>query len=420
MAEPATRPQPVIPDEAAAGAAFNPFDPRIYPDLYVHLRRLRETDPVHFQPGIGDSGAWLATRYDDVALVFADPRFAKKGASAFLMGQYGDIGDKTLDRQLFFLDPPDHTRLRRLVAHEFTPRTVESLRPRAEQVIGGLIDAALQRGGMDVVHDFAFRIPIRVLAPLFAIPDEDCPLLERWGLALFLSIGTPDPELLRAGADALEQLHAYFTAHVQRRRRGDGGDSLLDALLKGVDAGLLSLEEVVQMCMQLTAAGGYDTTSNLIASSLWVLQQHPDEHDRLRRDRSLLAGGVEELCRYESPGQLLFRSAGVDVELPSGGRIPAGALVGALVGAANRDPDRFPDPDRLDLSRSNSHQQLGFGSGFHYCLGAPPARLIASVALTAVMDRLPGLTPLQRTPQWRRTIVTRGLDSFPVAVGNHG
>jgi pimeloyl-[acyl-carrier protein] synthase len=411
-------PEPPNADGPQAGAAvFNPFDPRIYPDLYVHLRRLRETDPVHFQPSMG---AWLVTEYADVAQVFADASFTKEGPAAkFLIGQYGNVGERMLDRQLFFLDPPDHTRLRSLVARAFTPRRVEGLRPRVEQVVGDLVDATLERGGLDVVSQFAFRIPIRALAGLFAIPEEDCLLVERWGLALFLSIGSQDPEVLAAACDTLQDLHDYFTHHVEQRR-GGRGDTLLDALLDGVDAGQLSVEELVQMCMQLTAAGGYDTTSNLIASGLWVLLQHPEEYDRLRRDRSLLDNAVEELCRYEPPGQLLLRSAREDVVLPSGGRIPGGALVGALVGAANRDPAQFPDPDRLDLGRSNSNRHLGFGHGIHYCIGAPPARLIASVAITAVLDRMPGLTPLDETPQWRPTFVTRGLARFPAAVGRRG
>jgi cytochrome P450 len=413
MAEGTTYSQPPTTNgPGAGGAAFNPFDPAIHADLYGHLRRLREADPVHFQAGVG---AWLVTRYDDVEQVFTDPRFTKEGPRRFLIGQYGEVGSATLDRQLFFVDPPDHTRLRRLVARAFSARTVEGLRPRAEWVVGGLVDAAVERGELEVVNEFAFRIPIRVLASLFAVPDEDCPLLERWGLALFLSIGTQDPELLTAGRDGLMQLHDYFRRHVQQRR-GHGGDTLLDALLDGVDAGQLSDEELIQMCMQLTAAGGYDTTSNLIASGLWVLLQHPDEYGRLRGDRSLLANAVEELCRYEPPGQLLFRSAAEDVVLPSGGRIPGGGLVGALVGAANRDPAQFPDPDRLDLGRSNSNRHLGFGHGIHFCIGAPPARLIASVALSMVMDRMPGLTPLDQTPQWRPTFVTRGLIRFPAAV----
>jgi cytochrome P450 len=408
-------PAPSADGPGAGAATFHPFDPAVHADLYGHLRRLREADPVHFQPALG---AWLVTRYDDVAQVFADPRFTKAGPRRFLIGQYGEVGAATLDRQLFFLDPPDHTRLRRLVARAFSARTVEGLRPRAEQVVGGLVDAALERGELEVVNDFAFRIPVRVLAQLFAVPDEDCPLLEGWGLGLFLSIGTQDPELLAAGRDGLAQLHDYFARHVERRR-GHRGDTLLDALLDGVDTGQLSDEELIQMGMQLTAAGGYDTTSNLIASGLWVLLQHPAEYDRLRRDRSLLANAVEELCRYEPPGQLLFRSVREDLDgvvLPSGRRIPGGALVGALVGAANRDPAQFPDPDRLNLGRSNSNQHLGFGHGIHFCIGAPPARLITSVALSTVMDRLPGLTPRQQTPQWRPTFVTRGLARFAAAV----
>jgi cytochrome P450 len=391
----AHRPELAGLDAAAQPVVFDPFDPAIHADLYGRLRRVRETNPVHFQPSMG---AWLVSRHADVTAVFRDPRMTKAGPRQFLIGQYGDVGQRVLDRQLFFVDPPDHTRLRGLVARALTPRTVEGLRPRAEQVVNGLVDAALERGELDVVDQFAFRIPIRVLAGLFAVPDEDCPALEAWGLALFLSIGAQDPEILGAGRDALLGLHGYFTAHIDGRRRGVRGDTLLDALLDGVDAQLLSVEEAVQMAMQLTSAGGYDTTSNLIASGLWVLLHHPDEYARLRRDRSLLPNAVEELCRFEPPGQLLFRGTSEDVVLPSGGRLPAGALVGALVGGANHDESVFPDPDRLDLGRPNANQQLGFGQGIHYCVGAPPARLIAGVAFTAVMDRLPGLAPVEQTP----------------------
>jgi cytochrome P450 len=411
----ATGPEPTADGTAAGTVEFDPFNPAIHADLYGHLARLREQDPVHWQPSLR---AYLVTTYADVACVFRDDRFDKAGPRAFLIGQYGDVGHRTLDRQLFFLDPPDHTRLRQAVARAFTPRVVEGLRPRAARVVNGLVDAALEHGHLDVVDQFAFRIPIRVLAPeLFAVPEEDCPHLEQWGLALFLSIGAQDPALLGAGRDALLRLHDYFTSHVERRR-GAHGETLLDQLLAGVDADppRLNVEEVVQMAMQLTAAGGYDTTSNLIASGLWALLEHPDEYARLRGDRSLLGNAVEELCRFETPGQLLFRGAREDVVLPSGGKIPAGALVGALVGAANRDPAKFSDPDRLDLDRPNSNQQLGFGHGMHYCVGAPPARLIAQVAFTAVMDRMPALTPVEQAPKWRPTFVTRGLVRFPVVV----
>jgi cytochrome P450 len=410
----AIRPEPPPADGAAAEvAAFDPFNPAIHDDLYRHLGQLRATHPVYFQPGIG---AFLVSRHTDVAFVFADPRFTKAGPRQYLIGLYGDVGQRTLDRSLFFLDPPDHTRLRRLVNRAFMTRTVEGLRPRAEQVVGGLVDTAMERGELDLVDDFAFRILLPVIAgPLFAVPDADCPLLEQWGLALFLSIGTQDRELRQGGEDALAGLHDYFTDQVEGRR-GVDGDTLLDALLAGVADDQLTLEEVVQLCMQLTSMGGYDTTSNLIASGLWVLLRHPDAYARLKADRRLLPNAVEELCRVETPGQLLFRGAAQDVTLPSGGQIPGGALVGALVGAANRDPAVFSDPDRLELGRPNAKQHLGFGTGVHYCIGAPVARLAAAVAWGTVMDRLPGLTLLEDKPQWRPTFVTRGHKRLPTAV----
>jgi hypothetical protein len=396
-------------------ADFDPLDPAFIADPYPVYHRLRAEDPVHHHP----LGFYVLTRYDDVAALLREPAFGKAGYRALFDTRFGrDPDGPWLAMSMLFRDPPDHTRLRALVSRAFTPRVVETLRPRTQAIVDALLDRVAAAGRMDAIADLAYPLPVTVISEMLGVPADLREAVKQWSLDLARAldaIALPvTPDVLERGRRATAELVACFRALTDARRRTPGPD-LLSALVAVEEAGdRLSERELLATCVLLYVAG-HETTVNLIGNGLLALLRHPDEWRRLRADPGLLPGAIEELLRYDGPVQRTGRIAAEDVRL-AGVAIPAGSLVLGFLGAANRDPARFPDPDRLDVTRAEP-RHLAFGYGIHYCLGAPLARLEAHVAFDTLLRRFPAMTIEEARPAWRPSSTLRGLTGLRVALG---
>jgi cytochrome P450 len=401
-------------------------------DLYSHdfrltthetYARMRAESPVHLQPGLdGETPIWFVTRYDDVVTVLTDnERFVLDPALALTPDELRAREeaspipvDDRVNENLLSKDGDDHRRLRRLVTKAFTPRIVEQLRPRIEEIADELIDRVAARGKMELVDDFAFPLPITVIAELLGIPAEDQGRFREWSNSFVLPPLTP--ELQEQLARHTDEFVAYLDELFAARRAEPRGD-LVTALVQAEDAGdHLSQNELYSMVVLLIVAG-HETTVSLVTNAVLALLSHPERLAELRADPALLPSAVEELLRYDSPVErTITRWVAADVEL-GGKAIARGDFVVAVVGSANRDPEQFEDADTLDLRRAAAGKHVGFGRGPHYCLGAPLARLETEIALARLLDRLPGLR-LAIEPDdlyWRPIPIFRSLAELPVA-----
>ncbi|MFJ3913332.1 cytochrome P450 family protein [Streptomyces vinaceus] len=365
-------------------------DPAFLADPFPLYRQLREDGPVRRVVIAGALEAWLVTRYEDGLAALSDTRLSsdvRDAADTRLLEQLPGTERESMLGNMLRSDPPDHTRLRRLVSKAFTARRVAEMRPRVQEVTDRLLDAVVADGHADLVADFALPLPVTVISELLGVPVDERHEFQRWtDRMLMRGAQPPDPAVVN---EAWRHMRAYVTELIGAKR-AEPGEDLLSALITARDEEQrLSEDELVAMVFLLLAAG-YVTTVNLISGGIAMLLAHPDQLDLLRSDPALLPGAVEEFLRYDgpvSPG--IARFAREDVEI-AGVRIPRGATV--LIGSAvaDRDPDRFADPDRLDITRAdNAH--LAFGHGIHYCLGAPLARLEGQIAIGTALRRLPGL-----------------------------
>jgi len=377
-------------------------------DPYPRYAALRAHVPVHRSA----IGFWVLSRYDDCQRVLRDPRVGKdfSGAARALGLSEEHQAEQAAFRNdhsnMLFSDPPDHTRLRGLATRAFTPRTVEALRPRVVSLVDELIDG-FGSGEVDVMDALAFPLPVTVIGEMLGVPAEDRaqfrPLVRASTAVLELAV---TPEALTAATAARATMEEYFTT-LAAERRARPADDLLTQLIEAEDKGdQLSERELISTSILLFAAG-FETTTHLIGNGLLALLRHPDELDRLRRDRSLLRSGVEELLRFDSPVQINARTANDDIEVGDH-LIEAGGTLLVLLGAANRDPERFSDPDRLDLGRAEG-SSLSFGTGIHYCLGAALARLEAQVVLDRLLDRFGTWELIGDQPRHRDSLTLRGL-----------
>jgi pimeloyl-[acyl-carrier protein] synthase len=395
--------------------ALDPLDPAFLVDPYPVYHRLRAEDPVHRHP----LGFYALTRYDDVVALLRDPRFGKSGYQALFEARFGSAPEGSwLAMSMLFRDPPDHTRLRSLVSQAFTPRVVEAMRPRIRAIVDALLDRVEGQGRMEAIADLAYPLPVTVISEMLGVPAARSEAVKQWSLDLARALDAialpAGPEVVERGRRATAELLGCFRELVDARRRRPGAD-LLSALVAAEEAGdRLTEGELLATCVLLYVAG-HETTVNLVGNGLLALLRHPDQWRRLRDDPRLLPGAVEELLRYDGPVQRTGRIAAEDVELAGVG-IPAGSLVLGFLGAANRDPGHFPEPDRLDVTRDEP-RHLAFGYGIHYCLGAPLARLEAQVALDALLRRFPELELEDPTPAWRPSSTLRGLVALPVSLG---
>jgi cytochrome P450 len=398
---------------------FNPFLPEVHADPYPHYHRLREADPVH-QPF---PGAWMLSRHRDVVPLLRSPHVSSDRRKSptyelFLQSLPDPQRIRDIPPSMLFLDPPDHTRLRGLVNKAFTARVVESMRPRVQAMVRGILDEVAERGELDIIAELAYPIPVTVICDLLAVPEADRPQVKEWSLDL---IYTLDPlvagDRLNKAAEAGLAFRGYLRELISVRR-SQPGDDVLSALIHAEDAGeRLTEEEVVSMCVLLLIAG-HETTSGLIGNGMLALGRHPSELERLRDglkdDPNLIRTAVEELLRFDSPVQLTGRLILEPMEI-DGTKIDAGQDVITLLGAANRDPEIFPEPDRLDVTRRDN-RHVAFGGGIHFCLGAPLARLEGQIAIGELVQRFPRLDIDTDGAVLRDTVTLRGLTALAATV----
>jgi len=392
-------------------------------DPYAHYRQLRETAPVLRST----FGPIVLSRYQDCMTALRDPRL---GRGIALRGQAGMPGigfagldiDPELRRQFFdragknmlFADPPDHTRLRRLVSRAFTPKRIESLRPAVQAMVDQHIDTMLDAREVDVMEVLAFPLPVAVIGELVGVPAQDRPAFQPLIRAAVVALDpSADRDSMSAAAAAMDQARAYFAGLVDERRRTPQ-DDLLSGLIASRDAGdALSDDEVIATAVLLFSAG-FETTTNLIGNGLLALLQHPDQLERWRRDPALAHAAVEELLRWDSPVQLNMRTALEPADI-AGEPLEPGDSVVILQGAANRDPERFEHPEQLDLGRADN-TPLSFGWGIHHCLGASLARMEGEEVFNALLARCHTIEARFTEPEWRTTLTLRGLAILPVDV----
>ncbi|MFH9074186.1 cytochrome P450 family protein [Streptomyces alboflavus] len=407
---------PTAPDLFTWEFASNPYPAYAW---------LRDHAPVHRTTLPSGVEAWLVTRYADARQALADQRLSKNPAHhdepAHAKGKTGIPGERKAElmTHLLNIDPPDHTRLRRLVSKAFTPRRVAEFAPRVQELTDQLIDAFLdkpeEQGTADLIHEFAFPLPIYAICDLLGVPREDQDDFRDWAGMMIRHGGGP-----RGGvARSVKKMRGYL-AELIHRKRSDPGDDLISGLIRASDHGEhLTENEAAAMAFILLFAG-FETTVNLIGNGTYALLTHPDQRARLQQslaagDTGLLETGVEELLRFDGPVELATWRFATEPLRIGGQDIAAGDPVLVVLAAADRDPARFPDPDLLDLSRTDN-QHLGYGHGIHYCLGAPLARLEGQTALATLLRRLPDLQ-LAVDPEelrWRGGLIMRGLRTLPV------
>jgi cytochrome P450 len=403
-------------DPRAQALAFDlrRLDAAFLEDPFPVYRALRDHDPVHLMP----DGSYFLSRYDDCAVVYRDH---EAWSSDKTVDFRPNLGDGPLyehhTTSLVFNDPPYHTRVRRLLAPAFTPRALMALQPRIEALVDRLLDRAAARGGMDLIADFAAAVPIQLVGDMLGVPEDERAPLRGWSLAI---LGALEPvltaEQLERGNRAVEEFEAYLRDLIDRRGRAPGRDegeilSKLTAASAPAEERLSELE-LLHNCIFLLNAG-HETTTNLIGNGVDLLLRHPDALRELRADPSLIGPAVEEFLRLESSNQLGNRRAARDTEL-GGVPMPAGTYVHIGIGAANRDPAQFPDPDRLDLRR-HPNRHLAFGSGIHACAGMWLARMEGQVAIGRLVQRF---AAIERDGAFARggRARFRGFLSYPVRV----
>ena len=379
---------------------FTPFGSHALeevPQTYSWFEEMRTQHPVFYDERMH---LWQVFRYEDVSAVITD--YNRFSSQAF--GVTGSFLKDTLIEK----DPPDHRKLRNLVNLAFTPRAVARLSDRITQITQELLDQVRLQGKMDIVSDFAFPLPAKVIAELLGVPSEDWNIFQRWA-----RVDSADPNLTRqeAGRSMQEEMSDYFSKLLEERRRAPREDLISALSTAEVDGERLSEYELVKFCTLLLAAG-QETTKNLIANAIVCFTDYPDSMERLIREPALMPTAIEEVLRYLPPVWFLFRQTRADVEL-AGQHIPANQLVLAWTASANRDPAQFPDPDRFDIERE-PNRHLAFGHGIHFCVGAPLARLEARIALPMMLEQLRNLQRVEGFPITVQMGIVFVIRSLPI------
>ena len=392
---------------------YHLLDPEVLANPYPLYHRLRSEDPVHWDAFLH---AWVVTRYADVVTVFQRFSAARTPTPA----QLSAMGLAALEplaevmvRQMLFLDPPDHSRIRSLATKAFTPRRVEGLRSHVQEIVDGLLDAVQAQGYMDVIADLAYPLPAIVTAEMLGVPPSDRDQLKAWSedFAEVLGNFQHNPDRAPRVVRSVQEMYAYFREAI-RAPRAQPRDDLISAFVAAEHDGDRLTEEEIIANLIVTMVGGQETTTNLIGNGVLTLLRHPDQLKKLRTEPELVPSAVEELLRYESPSQHTARLAPDDVHL--GGRlIRKRQAVIAVMGAANRDPERFPDPDRLDLCRQDN-RHVAFAWASHFCFGAALARLEGQITFATLLRRLPNLRLVPGPLVWRPNLGLRGLIALPV------
>jgi cytochrome P450 len=397
---------------------FDPSDPGFIADPYPVYRRLREDHPIVWNP---DTEQWLVSRHADVNRVLRDRRLGRTYLHQATHAAFGQPEPPAWhapfhelnDAGMLDLEPPDHTRLRRLVLRAFTPRTVEAMRGRIEAIVDGLIDDFAGAGEVDLIADYVEPLPVTVIAELLGVPPADRHLLRPWSADFCLMYEIdPGEESARKAVAASVAFGTYLRDLLADRRRRPG-DDLISALAAVVDDGdTLTETELIATCVLLLNAG-HEASVNGAGNGWWTLLRHPAALARLRAEPALMDSAIEELLRFDTPSTLFERWVLEPVEV-AGVVLPRGAEVALLFGSANRDAAAFDRPDELDLRR-DPNPYLSFGAGIHYCLGAPLAKLELGVAFATLLRRVPRLE-LVEEPRWKPTFVLRGLEALRVRV----
>jgi cytochrome P450 len=403
-----------LEDGAPPLSLYHLLDPEVLANPYPLYRRLRDEDPVHWDPYLH---AWVVTRYVDVVEVLHRFNAARTPAperlAALGMGELTPIA-AVMVRQMLFLDQPEHGRVRRLASVAFTPRRVARLREHIRQITEGLVDELAGRGRFELMAALANPLPAIVTAEMLGVPTSDHELLKSWSQDFAEMLGNfqHNPGRARKTLQSVEEMVAYFRAALIREAN-DPTEGLINALATAeVDGDRLTEEEIVANVI-VTMVGGQETTTNLIGNGLLTLLRQPDQLERLRSDPTLMPSAVEELLRYESPSQHTARLAPAGAVLGEK-EIPEGTAVIAVMGAGNRDPERFSDPDRLELSREDN-RHLAFGWAAHFCFGAPLARIEGQIAFETLLARFSELSLApDEAVRWRPNLGLRGLTELHV------
>jgi len=395
---------------------FNPWTPEFIADPYPSFHRLRTTEPMHLMP----LGFYVASRHADVTSILRDKRFGKDFVGRMTRRHGPQILNEPIYRSMRHwmlpLDPPDHGRLRGLVVRAFTARRIEDMRPRIQQIVDAIIDRVAERGHMDLIADFAYRLPVTVICDMLGIPEEDREFFHagsRMGGRL-LDLAPLSAAEIKEQNEGNLAMAEYFRRLFDLRRR-QPGDDLTTHLVQAEEAGDKLTNEELTANIILLFGAGHETTVNLIGNGLLALHRNPDQLRLLQNDPSLAPNAVEELLRYDSSVQVTGRTTLENVDEIGGIALAKGQPVVCLLGSANRDPAVYADPDRLDITRSDI-RPLSFGGGIHYCVGAQLARIEGEVAITTLLRRLPNLRldDLDH-PDWRQTFVLRGLNRLPAS-----
>jgi cytochrome P450 len=396
---------------------FNPLSPEFIRDPYPHYQRMRATDPVH----LTQHGMYVASRHADITVVLRDKRFGKEYVERTKRRYGPNVMDEPVFRNFALTmlqqDPPDHTRLRGLVVKAFTARRVEDMRPRIQQIVDENLDRIIPQGKMDLIEDFAYRLPVTIICDMLGIPEEHREMFYTGarGSGRILEPVPMTPEEVKQSNASQAMAKIYFDQLFDLRRREPGNDLTTQLLQAEEDGSKLSNDELYANIILLFGAG-HETTVNLIGNGLLALYRNPDQLALLKADPSLITNAIEEFLRYDSSVQMTGRTALEDIEDLGGRRIPRGESVLCLLGSANHDPAVYPDhPERLDIVRPNV-KPLSFGGGIHFCLGAQLARIEAEVAINTLLRRIPDLRlDDAENPEWRPSFVLRGLKSLPAS-----
>ena len=403
--------------QTASAPLFNPLSPEFIRNPYPHYERLRKTDPVHQTP----LGMFVASRHAEASLVMRDKRFGKDYVERTIRRYGPEIMNEPVFRSMSHWmlqqDPPDHTRLRGLVVKAFTARRVEDMRPRIQHIVDQTLDRIIPQGKMDLIEDFAFRLPVTIICDMLGIPEEHREVFyssSRDGGRLLDPVPL-SPDEIKQGNTSNAMAAMYFQQLFELRRKTPGDDLITQLVQAEEDGSKLSNEELTANIILLFGAG-HETTVNLIGNGLLALHRNPDQLALLQAKPELITNAIEEFLRYDSSVQLTGRVALEDIEDLGGKRIPKGESVLCLLGSANHDPAVYPDrPGRLDITRPNV-RPLSFGGGIHFCLGAQLARIEAEVAISTLLRRLPDLRLDDAVnPEWRPTFVLRGLKRLPAS-----
>ncbi|QOZ32619.1 cytochrome P450 [Bradyrhizobium sp. CCBAU 53421] len=402
---------------ASGEPLFNPLAPEFIRNPYPYYERLRRLDPMH----VNAHGAFVASRHAEASLVLRDKRFGKDYVERSIRRYGPKIMDEPVIRSMSHWmlqqDPPDHTRLRGLVVKAFTARRVEDMRPRIQHVVDETLDRIIPQGKMDLIEDFAFRLPVTIICDMLGIPEEHREAFyngSRDGGRLLEPVPLSAEEIKQGNAG--NAMAAMYFHQLFELRRKQPGDDLTTQLVQAEENGQKLTNEELTANIILLFGAGHETTVNLIGNGLLALFRNPDQLALLKANPGLITNAIEEFLRYDSSVQLTGRVALEDIEDLGGKRIPKGESVLCLLGSANHDEAVYPDhPEKLDIQRPNV-KPLSFGGGIHFCLGAQLARIEAEIAITTLLRRIPDLRlDDAENPEWRPTFVLRGLKRLPAS-----